>query len=382
MAGAPGSLGGRVRPGGIAQRGPVLFNRVYGVGNPTKMREFNNTGPNDGWLYRGGGMMQATGKSNYAAMAKKTGLALVAHPEMLHNPDSAFMAAYLEWIQDGRCNAAADCDDVLTVRQIINGGHNGIAECRKFLAKAKTVLADYHADVPAVPFLAPSAPEDDAASQDPGPVETAQVAPPAALPIDSGVVGDPYLYSAQKRLKGRNYSPGIIDGKWGGGTSGALSAFRNDAGLQFPMPASLEEFHGIKDELAAELQRWEDANRFRPVTADRERADPTTVAAVAPEVVPVKQNRTLTIWGAIGAFFTGVYNTFKDSISSAWDFVSGHKDDIPTDPGTLQTAWGYVTGLPAEIWWFAGALGFVFIAVRLHGAVQKINEDVKTGARQ
>ena len=47
----------------VAQRGPVLFNRVYGVGNPTKMREFNNTGPNDGWLYRGGGMMQAPGKA-------------------------------------------------------------------------------------------------------------------------------------------------------------------------------------------------------------------------------------------------------------------------------------------------------------------------------
>jgi hypothetical protein len=29
----------------VAQRGPVLFNRVYGVGNPAKMREFNNTGP-------------------------------------------------------------------------------------------------------------------------------------------------------------------------------------------------------------------------------------------------------------------------------------------------------------------------------------------------
>lgn len=26
----------------LAQRGPVLFNRVYGVGNPTKMREFQN----------------------------------------------------------------------------------------------------------------------------------------------------------------------------------------------------------------------------------------------------------------------------------------------------------------------------------------------------
>ncbi len=134
----------------VAQRGPVLFNRVYGRGNPVKMREFKNTGPNDGWLYRGGGMMQATGKSNYAALGKKTGLPLVEHPELLHQPDSAFTAAYLEWAQDGRCNAAADRDDVVAVRKIINGGKNGLTECRKYLAKAKEVLADYDVEVAAV----------------------------------------------------------------------------------------------------------------------------------------------------------------------------------------------------------------------------------------
>jgi hypothetical protein len=94
----------------VAQRGPVLFNRVYGVGNPTKMREFNNTGPNDGWLYRGGGMMQATGKSNYAAMAKKTGLPLVEHPEMLHSRTAR------SWrpISNGRRTAAATPPPIAT----------------------------------------------------------------------------------------------------------------------------------------------------------------------------------------------------------------------------------------------------------------------------
>ena len=80
----------RSRRSRLRSVGRVLFNRVYGIGNPTKMREFDNTGPNDGWLYRGGGMMQCTGKSNYAKMAKKTGLPLVEHPELLHQPDSAF----------------------------------------------------------------------------------------------------------------------------------------------------------------------------------------------------------------------------------------------------------------------------------------------------
>jgi predicted chitinase len=363
----------------VAQRGPVLFNRVYGVGNPKKMREFNNTGPNDGWLYRGGGMMQATGKSNYALMEKKTGLPLVAHPELLHNPDSAFMAAYLEWAQDGRCNAAADRDDVVAVRRIINGGSNGLPECKAFLAKAKKVLADYQASAPVAAFAEPEPIE-------PEP-EPAPVAPPVApVAIDTAVVGDPDLYSAQKRLKGRNYSPGIIDGTWGSGTAGALSGFRNDRGMKFAVPGSLEEFHAVKDEVAAELQLCEDTGWFRPVTADRAKGDAATVAAVAPEVVPVKQNRLLTIWGAICTFFAGVYKTFSDTISSAWDWLwdlfTDHKDDLPTDPSFLQTAWGYVTAVPSEVWIFAAMLGFLFLAIKAHGAVKKITESVQTGARQ
>jgi predicted chitinase len=253
----------------VAQRGPVLFNRVYGVGNPTKMREFSNTGPNDGWLYRGGGMMQATGKSNYAAMEKKNGLPLVAHPEMLHQPDSAFMAAYLEWAQDGRCNAAADRDDVVAVRKIINGGSNGLAECRAFLAKAKKALADYSVEPVVAMFAEP--PEIEPEPDAPEAPALAAWTPPAA--VDPDVTGDPDLYSAQKRLKGRNYSPGLLDGKWGGATSGAISAFRNDSSLDFPLPQTLAEFHDIKDELAAELLRWEDAERYRPVTPERKAGD-------------------------------------------------------------------------------------------------------------
>lgn len=363
----------------VAERGRVLFNRVYGVGNPSKMREFGNTGPDDGSNYRGGGMMQATGKSNYAALEKKTGLPLVAHPELLRNPDSAFMAAYLEWAQDGRCNAAADRDQVETVRHIINGGLNGLAQCRAFLAKAKRALADYGAAAPVAAFAEPDAPE-------PEP-EDAPAPPPAApVAIDPEVVGDPDLFSAQKRLKGRHYSPGIIDGKWGSGIAGALSGFRNDRGMKFAMPGSLEEFHEVKDEVAAELQGCEDSGWFRPVTAARANGDAATVAAVAPEVVPVKQNRLLTIWGAICTFFAGIYKTFSDTISNAWDWLwdlfTDHKDDLPTDPGFLQTAWGYVTAIPSEVWIFAAAVGFVILAVKAHGAVKKITESVQTGARQ
>ncbi|MEY9466276.1 putative chitinase [Bradyrhizobium ottawaense] len=357
----------------VAQRGPVLFNRVYGVGNPTKMREFGNTGPNDGWLYRGGGMMQATGKSNYAAMAKKTGLPLVEHPELLHQPDSAFMAAYLEWAQDGRCNAAADRDDVVEVRRIINGGRNGLAECRKYLAKAKQALADYAAAPAAFVALDPVA---DQAAVVPDP------APPNVQPLDPDVQGDPILFDVQRRLKARRYSPGVIDGRWGSGISGALSGFMNDRGKPLTMPASVEAFHGIADQVRAELAAAEAENWYRPVSEARAAADPKVVSQLAPEVVPAKRNFLTALWGSIVAGVGAVWDTVTSYVSEAWDFFTDHRDVVDDHPGLLSTAWSYVAAVPSEVWWLAGAGGLAFIAYNSWRAIKTSTLSVQTGERQ
>jgi hypothetical protein len=230
-----------------------------------------------------------------------------------------------------------------------------------------------------------------AAAPEPSPhaPPTPPVATPNTLPADHAVTGDPELFSVQKRLKARNYSPGVVDGLWGSGTSGALGGFINDRGGHIPVPASLDAFNAVRADIKAELGRAESETQpdgtvgwLRPVSAARKAGDAATVSTIAPEVVPVQQNRTLTVWGAVCAFFTGIYKTFSDTISGWWDFLFDHKDDIPTDPGLLQTAWGWITSLPSEIWMFAGAIGLVFVAVRLHGAVKKITEGVTTGARQ
>lgn len=120
-------------------------------------------------------------------MAEKSGLPLVEQPDILHDPNSAFMAAYLEWAQHGRCNAAANRDDVTAVRKIINGGSNGLAECRAYLAKVKKVLADYHAS----------------------PVAT--LVSDAVSPQGDGGA-DAELLFVQKRLKAMNCNPGIPTG--------------------------------------------------------------------------------------------------------------------------------------------------------------------------
>lgn len=378
----------------VPKRGPALFNRVYGVGNPTKMKEFNNTGPNDGWLYRGGGMMQCTGKNNYAIMAKKTGLPLVEHPDLLHQPDSAFTAACLEWIQDGRCNAAADRDQVTEVRQIINGGQNGIDQCRSFLAKAKRALAGYGAAAPATLISQPDDGQDDGEDNnrsadlqqhdaDGGAVEPdGDVAVPMApISIDKDVKGDPELYAVQKRLKGRRYSPGIFDGRWGSNSAAAISGFANDRGLVIGQLFSLLDFHGVQEEIKAELSAAEAEGWFRPVSESRERGEAKVVATVAPEVVPAKRS----FWAVVSAFFMTLFTAISDTISSwfswAWDLFSEHKEDLPTDPETRSTIWEYVQAVPHGVWWCLALAAIGWLAYTNWSTAKQITTAVQTGER-
>jgi predicted chitinase len=395
----------------VAQRSPVLFNRVYGVGNPTKMREFNNTGPNDGWLYRGGGMMQCTGKSNYAAMAKKTGLPLVEHPELLHQPDSAFMAAYLEWAQDGRCNAAADRDDVTAVRRVINGGTNGLAICKTYLAKAKTALSGYGGAAPvalmATPVDSPDTPSaaadenPEVAAASPAPTvddasedaaqdvaqdvaeEDVDPAPPIVPASDAGADEDPELLSVKKRLKAMNFSPGVLDQKWGGMTAGAISGFINDREMGIPAPTSLAMFDEIHDQLVEEITQAEKENFKRPVTEAREKGDPKTIAAVAPEIVPAKRNFWATISAMGVTFLTAIWETIENWVSWAWSFLSDHKDDLPSpDSGYVTKAWDVVHHVPPQIWWLLAFAGLGVLAWNGHKAVSQIKTAVQSGARQ
>lgn len=383
----------------VAQRGPVLFDRVYGIGNPTKAREFGHTKRGQGWAYRGGGMLQNTGLANYRKLQAKTGLPLVDHPELLHQPDSAFQAAYLEWGQDNRANAQADAGNVKACRKVINGGENGLAECRKYTAKALTVLADYSADVTATdepmpgPVVTPAPPPpidpDHSRGWQPSPSEPTPVpeprpadAPPNVQPLDPAVRGDPVLWDAQTRLKARRYSPGVIDGKWGSGTSGALSGFMNDRGLRLHLPVNLAEFHEIADEVAAELLEAEQENWFRPVSEDRAKADPKIVKELAPEVVPVKRNFLAAMWSAAATFFAAMWETLSSYVSEAWDFFTDHKDVVDDHPGIVSTVWEHITAVPTGVWLLAAAGGLAFIAYNSWRAITTSTKAVQSGERQ
>ena len=58
----------------LAYDQPAIAERVYGLGNPRKAQELGNTRPDDGFRYRGGGLMQTTGRANYRRMGQRCGV--------------------------------------------------------------------------------------------------------------------------------------------------------------------------------------------------------------------------------------------------------------------------------------------------------------------
>jgi putative chitinase len=87
--------------------------------------ELGNTEPGDGPRYRGRGLLQITGKANYASCGAALGLPLLAHPELLESPENASRSAGWFWKLKG-LNQYADRNMFATITKLINGGYNGL----------------------------------------------------------------------------------------------------------------------------------------------------------------------------------------------------------------------------------------------------------------
>lgn len=98
-------------------------------------KNLGNTEIGDGWRYRGSGMLQTTGRTNFAKQGYED------NPEVLRQPVPAFLSAVKEWARRG-CNAAADKNDTAAVCKAVNGGSNGLAEQRVVLARALKIWTD------------------------------------------------------------------------------------------------------------------------------------------------------------------------------------------------------------------------------------------------
>ena len=93
----------------------------------------------EGYTYRGRGIIQLTGKNNYEYYGKKINIDLVNNPHLAKEPDIAMEIALLFWKEKG-CGMFAKMGDVKTVTKLINGGYNGLADRQKRFNKILTIL--------------------------------------------------------------------------------------------------------------------------------------------------------------------------------------------------------------------------------------------------
>jgi putative chitinase len=84
----------------------------------------------EGWLYRGRGLKQLTGKDNHRACSAGLGVDLVANPDLLLEPIYAARSAAWFW-STNNCNKFADAGDIEGLTKKINGGLIGIEDRKK-----------------------------------------------------------------------------------------------------------------------------------------------------------------------------------------------------------------------------------------------------------
>jgi putative chitinase len=104
--------------------------------------DLGNTQPGDGRRFKGRGLIQLTGRSNYAAYGSAVGVDLCTADNWLRIADDPAMAVDVAgwfWEQKG-LNALADNDDIRGITKRINGGFNGLEDRERQLARGKFFL--------------------------------------------------------------------------------------------------------------------------------------------------------------------------------------------------------------------------------------------------
>ena len=136
--------------GGFRYTTEIASGAVYDVGKLAVTLGNTPQDDGDGEFYKGRGLIQITGRTNYERVSKALGVDFIKHPELLSTPQYAVQSACWFW-GTIKGNEYADLPDTWrsptkkysplqynTYR--INGGQNGYADRLKYYNKALQVL--------------------------------------------------------------------------------------------------------------------------------------------------------------------------------------------------------------------------------------------------
>jgi putative chitinase len=113
--------------------------------NPAKIAgkvyngRLGNTSEEEASKFLGRGLIQLTGKENYANCGTALGIDLVGNPTLLIEPKYAALSAGWFWRKRG-LNDLADASDIETMTKRINGGLIGLEDRKAKIAKTLSIL--------------------------------------------------------------------------------------------------------------------------------------------------------------------------------------------------------------------------------------------------
>lgn len=105
-------------------------------------KDLGNVHKGDGTRFKGRGLIQITGRSNYQQISKALAIDLITCPELLKSPALATQSACWWWRRRGLNELADIATDTnfKKITRIINGGYNGYQDRFNIWQRAKDVL--------------------------------------------------------------------------------------------------------------------------------------------------------------------------------------------------------------------------------------------------
>lgn len=108
---------------------------MWVYGRAPKGPQLGNTKPEDGWLYRGRGLFQVTGKANYERYKKETGVDVVKDPKLMSEDPNVIADSAVRFLKNSKAMMAiSKTGDFESAMRGINGGNAvpGSDERRKY----------------------------------------------------------------------------------------------------------------------------------------------------------------------------------------------------------------------------------------------------------
>ena len=119
------------------ESGELRYLRELGSGQAYEGRvDLGNLEAGDGPRYKGGGLLQITGRTHYAQCGAALGAPLEATPTLIETPAIAARSAAWFWRMRG-LNALADADRFGEITHEINGGYNGLDSRLRYWLEAR-----------------------------------------------------------------------------------------------------------------------------------------------------------------------------------------------------------------------------------------------------